>query len=447
MERCSDVFIIAIFVLGRFFFARALDPPCVLIALPPPYHLSISCNIKGCMIPGDSGLDGLVDRIVVPCTVLLAMGLGAAVIIALYASKIWQHSFGTLEYFLKVADCRRVGFYTSLLVGNFVIVMFSLVAVVQQVESDRREGNLSQKQYDNVYFALFVGYLLQFLAFGNLWSNRPPSTALKLYKDEFKVKVKENSNGVDDPQEILLSKLELKWSWYLTADDVLANAENGFLLYTFASRAGPESPLKANDGADAPPSILQQFKTLLKSTMSCTAQEKPELKNTYSLCDCVDREGNTNTVEGAKKPDNCNFEERYLAQKLGTRFWAGGLTMTTTGNEPPGSPAANSKPTSPRGTQETFDGFATGNGTTTRMPPPLTTTGNTEYLYVEGRDGNSKQAETFDGFATGNGTTTTMPPPLTATGNNEYLNVEGRDGNDLAHNKAAATLGLNEIEL
>lgn len=287
----------------------------------------------GCLIPGESGLDGLVGSIVLPCTVVLAVGLAAAIAVAIFSSKLWRYNFGTIEYFLSVADCRRVGMYIAVLVTNVAVVLISFFVVIKQVEFDRREGNLTQKQYDSVYVALFVGYLLQFLAFGNLWSHKPPSTALKRYMKKCKLE----PVGLHHDTPANVAKIDLKWTWYLTADDVLANAENGFLFYALAelerlkaphgiddSEINYENwvPTVDGDGKGStqtsrsrmavqpemqPGSKMGQW---LKSATSCTVQDVPKLKK-------VDHQ--------EQQPGN--FEQRYLAQKLGTAYWTGGLAL------------------------------------------------------------------------------------------------------------------------
>lgn len=273
----------------------------------------------GCLIPGEAGLDGLVEGIVLPCTIVLALGLVAAVVVAIYASKLWRFNFGTLEYFLTVADCRRVGLYTSLLIINVAVVLISFFAIVKQVEFDRRGGNLTQKQYDDVYVALFVGYLLQFLAFGNLWSHRPPSTALKKFMK--KCKLEAVGSSLITPTDV--ATVELKWLWYLTADDVLANAENGFLFYTFSKLERLEAPHGIDDAKidyenwvpSEKDAGQQQSESKIaawtKSATSCTVPDVPKLKKVHH-----------------QEQQPGNFEQRYLAQKLGMSYWTGGLAVS-----------------------------------------------------------------------------------------------------------------------
>lgn len=273
----------------------------------------------GCLIPGEAGLDGLVEGIVLPCTIVLALGLVAAVVVAIYASKLWRFNFGTLEYFLTVADSRRVGLYTSLLIINVAVVLISFFAIVKQVEFDRRGGNLTQKQYDDVYVALFVGYLLQFLAFGNLWSHRPPSTALKKFMK--KCKLEAVGSSLITPTDV--ATVELKWLWYLTADDVLANAENGFLFYTFSKLERLEAPHGIDDAKidyenwvpSEKDAGQQQSESKIaawtKSATSCTVPDVPKLKKVHH-----------------QEQQPGNFEQRYLAQKLGMSYWTGGLAVS-----------------------------------------------------------------------------------------------------------------------
>lgn len=247
-----------------------------------------------------------------PLSLLSSFGLFALVVSVLATPGVVSHRFGTLDYFVAVSNSKRDIWYTVILCLNMMILASAVVALIYLIELKRREiagtaekpnGNpnqINEEQYKTAYTQIVTDCLLQMMAYTDLWARIPPSNALAYFKDHFEPQSSREDVNKNIPKTI--GAMDGSWSWFMTAEDTLEIAEDGFLFYYFSMHLPTliDSTGKAH-------TLIRTVKT----TASSKEQQQEEGAATIAA---------GSTGAGA-------VHEAYIAQRLSPQYWKGGVTF------------------------------------------------------------------------------------------------------------------------
>ena len=81
--------------------------------------------------------------------------------------------FGTVDYFMCIAQAKVSKPYQALLGVSAITMVTALIHLVVRVEQERMAGNLTETQYNSMYETLCVGYLLNIFAIADLLEGPP----------------------------------------------------------------------------------------------------------------------------------------------------------------------------------------------------------------------------------------------------------------------------------
>ena len=227
----------------------------------------------------------------VPLTIISSLALVGLVASVLFTEGVLSAPFGTLDYFVAVSNSKRGTMYTVMLVINVIMLVVSVIIMLVLIERTRANKEVNEDPYNTVYQTLAKDTLLQMMAYTDLWARIPPSNALAMYKDHFNPK----TGVADGPQT--LGQMDASWTWFMTAEDTLEIAEDGFLFYYFSH--------------DLP--------NLIQSTGKAKGLVRP-LKTTQDAF--AAEEGSA--VAGIASEA---IHHAYIAQRLSPQYWKGGVTF------------------------------------------------------------------------------------------------------------------------
>ena len=333
-------------------------------------HTSTKVNVEDmtcqCSIQSKKTED--TNKLAIPLTVVVSITLLLLVLSVLLTDGVIAHSFGTLDYFVAVSNSKRSTTYTVLLLVNVTMLVVSIVTMIVSIERSRGDKEVNKSQYNAVYRDLVKDTVLQMMAFTDLWARIPPSNALAIYKNHF-VPTTTISNG---PQT--LGQMDASWTWFMTAEDVLEIAEDGFLFYYFSHDL---------------PKLMETSGIAHELVKPLKQASGDELYNS----------GESHVEEGGIRPhgegeslavsgiQNHTLHHAYIAQRLSPQYWRGGVTFAPV-PKAKRKYSFNGKPTTKAVVAKDKQDKAEAESEIS------STANNDQYLEVDG------SAESFEGFGT-----------------------------------------------
>ena len=244
-----------------------------------------------------------------PLSVVSSFGLAALVLCVIMAPGVMSSRFGTLDYFVAVSNSKRRQSYVVILCINMLILACAVVALMFEIEVRRREiagttkksanpNQINENQYSNVYAQIVADCLLQMMAYTDLWARIPPSNALAYFKDQFEPASSQSDVNKDIPKTI--GGMDGSWSWFMTAEDTLEIAEDGFLFYYFSTHL---------------PTYIDstgEVHTLIRSVKTSASG---------------DHEHEEGTRPSSRPKELGTVHEAYMAQRLSQQYWKGGVSF------------------------------------------------------------------------------------------------------------------------
>ena len=333
-------------------------------------HTSTKVNVEDmtcqCSIQSKKTED--TNKLAIPLTVVVSITLLLLVLSVLLTDGVIAHSFGTLDYFVAVSNSKRSTTYTVLLLVNVTMLVVSIVTMIVSIERSRGDKEVNKSQYNAVYRDLVKDTVLQMMAFTDLWARIPPSNALAIYKNHF-VPTTTISNG---PQT--LGQMDASWTWFMTAEDVLEIAEDGFLFYYFSH----DLP-KLMETSGIAHELVKPLKQASGDELYNSGESHVEEGGIRPY-----EEGESLAVSGIQ---NHTLHHAYIAQRLSPQYWRGGVTFAPV-PKAKRKYSFNGKPTTKAVVAKDKQDKAEAESEIS------STANNDQYLEVDG------SAESFEGFGT-----------------------------------------------
>eukprot|EP00041_Stephanoeca_diplocostata_P035275 m.1237226 g.1237226 ORF g.1237226 m.1237226 type:complete len:1201 (-) comp24668_c0_seq16:327-3929(-) len=256
------------------------------------YAKLIERNITGmrCSCTLEDEEHEYLSSVVIPFVAAMIVSLLLLVVEVVWESRYFKETFGTLAYFGALANAKRSWVYLTLLFVNILILVVSLIVAVREIENQVEKELLTTSQYNTAYSLLVSGYLLQLMAYTDLWARIPSSYALEKYKRIITINF---LSSTGHPAETVgLQDVMLQWTWFLTAEDCIEMAEDGLLFHCLSEYAAIESPDQLQNEEDT-------------RCFGRWRRDKEWLPKDIQSHDDV-------------KP---HVHGRYLAQRLNKRYW------------------------------------------------------------------------------------------------------------------------------